>query len=122
GVWLGQVVVVVLAVLVVATEYGDRLIHTTLTAVPRRMHVLAAKATVAAGGALGTGVLGVLGSVLVARIILPRNGFSRANGYPPLSLADGPTLRAAVGTVLYLMLVGLLALGVAAVVRDAASS
>lgn len=122
GVWLGQVVVVVLGVLVVAPEYGDRLIQTTLAAVPRRTEVLAAKAAVVAGGTLGTGLLGVLGSILVARIILPRNGFSRVNGYPPLSLADGATLRAATGTVLYLLLIGLLALGVAAVVRDAASS
>ena len=35
---------------------------------------------------------------------------------PPLSLTDGPTLRAAAGSVLYLVLIALLSLGVAAAV------
>jgi ABC-2 type transport system permease protein len=39
-----------------------------------------------------------------------------------LSLANGPDLRAAVGSVLYLALVALLALGVATAVRDSAVS
>jgi hypothetical protein len=72
------------------------LIHTTLAAMPRRSVVLAAKA--------------VLGSLLAGRLILPGNGFTVAHGYPPLSLADGPTLRAATGSVLYLALVALLSL------------
>ncbi len=62
------------------------------------------------------------GSVVAARNILPGNGFTAANGYPPLSLADGPTLQAAGGTVLYLGLIALLSLGVAAIVRDSAGS
>jgi ABC-2 type transport system permease protein len=39
-----------------------------------------------------------------------------------LSLLDGPTLRAAGGTVLYLALIGLLAVGIAAVTRDSAAA
>jgi ABC-2 type transport system permease protein len=39
-----------------------------------------------------------------------------------VSLADGPTLRAAAGTVLYLALVALLSLGVATIVRDTAGA
>ncbi len=39
-----------------------------------------------------------------------------------LSLADGPVLRAACGSVLYLGLIGLLSLGVAAAVRDTAAA
>ena len=37
-----------------------------------------------------------------------------------LSLADGPVLRAAAGSVLYLALIALLSLGIATVVRDSA--
>jgi ABC-2 type transport system permease protein len=53
---------------------------------------------------------------------LPANGFTEANGYPPLSVGDGPTLRAAVGTVLYLGLIALFSLGVGALIRDTAVS
>jgi ABC-2 type transport system permease protein len=66
--------------------------------------------------------VGVAGSLAAARAILPGNGFTVANGYRPLSLADEPTLRASAGTVLYLALVALLALGIAAAVRDTAGA
>lgn len=39
-----------------------------------------------------------------------------------MTLADGPTLRATVGSILYLTLIALLSLGVATVVRDSATS
>jgi ABC-2 type transport system permease protein len=79
-------------------------------------------ATAVATTALLAGVLGVLGSLVAGRAILPGNGFTRANGYEPLSLADGPTLRAVGGTVLYLALVALLSLGVATAVRGTAGA
>jgi ABC-2 type transport system permease protein len=53
-------------------------------------------------------------------VILPGHGFTPANGYPLLSLSDGPVLRAAAGSVLYLALIALLALGAATAVRDSA--
>jgi ABC-2 type transport system permease protein len=118
GVYTGQVAVVVLAVLAVTAEYGTRTIQVTLAANPRRGTVYAAKAALVTALGLGVGLLGVAGSLLAARGILPGNGFTDANGYPALSLADGPTLRAAAGTVLYLALVALLSLGVGTVVRD----
>jgi ABC-2 type transport system permease protein len=58
--------------------------------------------------------------VLAGRLILPGHGFTAAHGYPPLSLGDGPVLRAAAGSVLYLALIALLSLGVATAVRDTA--
>ncbi|HWM06251.1 MAG TPA: ABC transporter permease subunit [Actinophytocola sp.] len=122
GVWLGQVAVVVLAVGMIGGEYGTGLIRATLAATPRRHTVLAAKAAVLAATVAAAGALGVLGALLAGRFILPRNGFNAANGYPPLSLADPATLRAAAGTVLYLVLVGLLALGLATLVRDTAAA
>jgi ABC-2 type transport system permease protein len=51
-----------------------------------------------------------------------RHGFTPAHGYPLLSLADGPVLRAAAGSVLYLALVALLSLGVATAMRDSAAA
>jgi ABC-2 type transport system permease protein len=120
GIDLGQAVVAVLAVLVIGGEYGTGMIRVTLAAIPRRATMLAAKATVLATLVLVTGIVAVLVSVLAGRLILPGHGFTPAHGYAPLSLGDGAVLRAATGSVLYLVLVALLALGVATVITDSA--
>jgi ABC-2 type transport system permease protein len=120
GVQAAQVLVAVVAVLAVSGEYSQGMIRVTLAAMPRRLTVLAAKSALVAGLVLATGAVGVLASVLAGRLILPGRGFTAAHGYPPLSLADGPVLRAACGSVLYLALIALLSLGVAAAVREAA--
>jgi len=120
GIELGQVIVAVLAVLVISGEYGTGMIRVTLTAIPCRTAVLAAKAAVVTGQALAAGTIAVLGSVLAGRLILPGRGFTRTHGYALLSLGDGPVLRAAAGSVLYLALIALLSLGAATIVRDSA--
>jgi ABC-2 type transport system permease protein len=120
GVVLGQAIVASLAVLAISGEYSTGMIRITLAATPRRSVVVAAKAVMVGAVTLVAGIIAVLGSLLAGRLIMPGNGFTVANGYVPLSLADGPTLRAAVGSVLYLVLVALLSLGVATVVRDSA--
>jgi ABC-2 type transport system permease protein len=122
GVQLGQALVAILGVLLVSGEYGSGMIRTTLTAMPRRAAVLAAKAAVLIGLTIAVGAVAVLGSLLAARLILPGNGFTAAHGHPSLSLADGPTLRAATGSILYLSLIGLFSLGIGVAVRDAAAA
>jgi ABC-2 type transport system permease protein len=120
GIYLSQAVVAILAVLVISGEYSTGLIQVTLTAMPRRTMVLAAKAAAVTGVVLAAGVLAVAAAVLAGRLILP--GYARAagHGFPPLSLADGTVLRATAGSVLYLALIALFSLGVAAAVRDSA--
>jgi ABC-2 type transport system permease protein len=93
GIYLGQAVIAVLAVQAVGGEYGTGMIRVTLAAMPRRTAVLAAKATVVSVIALAAGTVAVLAS-----------------------------LRAAVGSVLYLALIALLSLGVATAVRDSAAA
>ena len=122
GIQLGQAVVAILAVLAISNEYSTGMIRVTFTAMPRRPAVLAAKAAILTGLVLAAGIIAVLGSVLAGRLILPGNGLTAAHGYPPLSLGDGPTLRAAAGSVLYLALIALLSLGTATVVRDSAAA
>lgn len=122
GVWLGQVVVSVLAVLAMTNEYATRLIQSTLAMVPSRGQVLAAKAVTVTAMVTCAASLSVAGSLIAGRAILPSHGFTTANGYPPLSLADGPTLRAGVGTVLYLVLIGLFSLSIGAIIRDTAAA
>jgi ABC-2 type transport system permease protein len=120
GVYLGQAVIAVLGVTVIGAEYATGMIRVTLAAVPARLTVLLAKTVIVAGCALAAGAAAVLGSVLAGRLILPGRGLTAANGYAPLSLAGGADLRAAAGTVLYLTLIALLALGVTTAVRDSA--
>jgi ABC-2 type transport system permease protein len=120
GVQAGQAIVAVIAVLAISGEYSTGMIHITLTATPRRLTVLAAKAALITGLVLAAASVGVLASVLAGRLILPGHGFTAAHGYPPLSLGHGPVLRAACGSVLYLALIALLSLGVATAVRESA--
>jgi ABC-2 type transport system permease protein len=122
GVQLGQALIVILAVQVISGEYSSGMIRTTLAAVPHRATVLTAKALTLAGVVAAAGTVAVLGSLLAGRLILPDDGFTADHGFPALSLADMPTLRAAIGSILYLVLIALLSLGVAAVVRDSATS
>lgn len=119
GVDLGQAVAAIIAILAVTGEYGTGMIRVTLAAVPRRGIVLAAKAAIVTGLVLGAGMVAVLASMLAGRLILPGRGLTPAHGYPPLGLT-GPDLRAAAGSVLYLVLVALLALGLAVAIRDSA--
>jgi ABC-2 type transport system permease protein len=120
GIYLGQAVVAILAVLMISDEYRTGLIATTLAAIPRRAAVLAAKAVVVTGLVLAAGIAAVLGSLLAGRLILPGHGFTAAHGIAALSLGYGPVLRATAGSVLYLALIALLSLGIATLVRDSA--
>jgi ABC-2 type transport system permease protein len=127
GVQAGQAIVAIIAVLAVSNEYSTGMIRITLTAMPRRLTVLAAKAALITGLVLAAAAVAVLASVLAGRLILPGHGFTAAHGYPlppaspaPLSLSSGPVLRAACGSVLYLALIALFTLGVATAVRETA--
>jgi ABC-2 type transport system permease protein len=122
GVYLGQAVVAILAVLMISGEYSTGMIRVTLAAMPGRATVLAAKAAILTGLVLAAGAVAVLGCVLAGHIILPGHGIGPSHGYPSLSLGDGPVLRATAGSVLYLALVALLSLGIAAAVRDSGTA
>jgi ABC-2 type transport system permease protein len=122
GIYLGQAIVVVLAVTALSGEYGTGMIRVTFAAMPGRAVVLAAKAAVIAALVLAAGTVAVLGSVLAGRLILPSHGFAARHGYLLPSLAEGPVLRASIGSVLYLGLIALLSLGIAAAVRDTAAA
>jgi ABC-2 type transport system permease protein len=122
GVKFGQLAIVVLAVLAVSGEYSTGTIHATLAANPRRWMVLASKFAVTMATALGAGAVAVGGSLLVSRFLLPGNGFTATNGYATLSLGNDLTMRAALGSVLYLGLIALLSASIAVIVRDTAAA
>ena len=85
GVYLGQVVVAVVAVLAISGEYSSGMIRTTLAAMPRRTTVLAAKAALVTGLTLAAGTL-------------RRPGIAAGRAAHPARpwLHRGPRLRAAV--------------------------
>jgi ABC-2 type transport system permease protein len=111
GIYLGQAVVAVAGVLAIGNEYSTGMIRLSLTAVPRRLTLLA-------GPMLIASLLAVAASAVIGWLILPGRGFTPGHGYA--SLTAGADLRAVVGAVLYLTLIALLSLGVAAAVRDSA--
>jgi ABC-2 type transport system permease protein len=122
GIDLGQAVIAVLAVVTISEEYATGMIHATLAAVPHRLVLLGAKAANLAGLAFLAGLLAVAGCLLVGRLLLPAAGLDPAHGYALVSFGQGRTLRAAAGSVVYLVLIALLSLGVATIVRDSAVS
>jgi ABC-2 type transport system permease protein len=116
GVRLGQVAVVVLAVMAVTAEYATGTIQPTLAAVPRRMSVVLGKVVTLVALALLAGAVAVAGSVAVARSALPHTG------YPQLSLSDHLLQRAALGTTIYLGLIAALGVGLGLLLRDTAGA
>jgi ABC-2 type transport system permease protein len=120
GVYLSQAVAAVAGVLAIGNEYSTGMIKLSLTAMPRRLTWLFAKAAVLTGPVLAASALAVAGSALAGRLILPGHGFTPADGYA--SLTSATDVRAAAGAVLYLTLIALLSLGVAAAVRDSAAA
>jgi ABC-2 type transport system permease protein len=110
GVYLGQAVAALAGVLAVGGEFGTGMIRVSLAAVPRRGRLLSAKALVLAGTVLPASALAVGACALAGLLTLGR------------SLTGFAMLRASCCAVLYLTLVALLALGVTAVVREAAAA
>jgi ABC-2 type transport system permease protein len=122
GIDLGQAVIAVLAVLAISEEYGSGMIRVSLSAVPRRLVLLSAKGANVAGLAFVAGLLAVVGCLVVGRLMLPADGLSPAYGYALVSISHGPTLRAALGSVIYLVFIALFSLGIATAIRDTAVS
>jgi ABC-2 type transport system permease protein len=119
GVYLGQAVAALAGVLAIGNEYGTGMIRVTLTAMPRRLSVLAAKALVLAGLVLAASALAVGASMLAGSLILPGHGFTSARGF---DLVSAGAWQASFRTTLYLALVAVISLGVTAVVRDSAAA
>jgi ABC-2 type transport system permease protein len=120
GIYPGQAAAAVAGVLAIGNEYSTGMIKLSLTAMPRRLTWLFAKAAVLAAPVLAAAALAVAGAALAGRLILPGHGFTLAHGYA--SLTSATDFRAAAGAVLYLTLIALFSLGLAAAVRDSAAA
>jgi ABC-type transport system involved in multi-copper enzyme maturation permease subunit len=104
-------VVIVLAAVFITSEYRRGLIHTTLTASPRRGELLAAKAVVAGSLAFTSGALATALAEVITRHVFAANG----NYLFPQS---GPaTARITIGTGLFLALAAALVVALATMLR-----
>jgi hypothetical protein len=116
GLHLSQVAVGVLGVLVITSEYGSGMIRATLAAVPRRRLLLAAKTAVFAVTALAAAIASCFAAYFAFQTFLPAGDAMRT------SLSDPGVLRAVTGAGLYLTVLGLLGLGLGAVIRSSAGA
>ena len=101
----------VLGVFAVTSEYSSGMILSTLTAVPRRTPVIVAKAIVTAVVAAITALVLVLGGLALAIAFLPQAAEQ---------LGSATVISGGLGTLAYLVLITLLAFGIAAMLRSTA--
>jgi ABC-type transport system involved in multi-copper enzyme maturation permease subunit len=113
GSFLAQLAIAVLGVLVITNEYGSGMIRATFAAVPQRLTVLAAKATVFTAVTLVVSTAACLVAFFVGQAILSTKGIGIGLGAPG-------ALRTVIGTGLYLAVLGLLALSLGTIIRRTA--
>ncbi|WP_329035856.1 ABC transporter permease [Streptomyces sp. NBC_01725] len=111
GALLGSICVITLGVLTIASEYGTGMIRTTLTACPSRARVLAAKSLVF--------FLLVLTITTVTAVLVGGIQVAVLDGRAP---TGQEWLQATLGVGLYLALLGLMSLGVGALIRHSAGA
>ena len=113
GLIIGQLVVAVLGVLTITSEFSSGLIRATFAAAPRRPLVLAAKAAVFGGAALIAGEVLAFISFFAGEAVLH-------GGAPHVTLATPGVLRAVLMAGAYVCLCGLFGLGLGAIIRRTA--
>jgi hypothetical protein len=114
GVNVAQLAIAVLGVLLISAEYSTGSIRSTLTAVPKRLPVLWAKLLDYAVVTIVLMVPAVLVSFFASQAILDRHHILQ------ISFSQSGVARAVLGGALYVMLVGIFALAIGAIVRNTA--
>ncbi len=114
GVNLSQLAIAVLGVLVITGEYSTGMIRSTFIAVPKRLPVLWAKTGVYALVVAALMVPSVLAGYFASQAILNRHDILQ------VSLTHHGVARAVLGGALFLVLVGVFALAIGALVRNTA--
>ncbi|GAA3787570.1 ABC transporter permease subunit [Streptomyces chiangmaiensis] len=113
GLYLAQLAVGVLGVLVVSGEYATGMIRSSLSAVPRRLPVLWAKALVYAAVAWALMTVASLAAFLAGQAAL-------SGRHLGTTLDEPGVLRAVLGAGLYLTVVGLIGVAFGALIRNTA--
>ncbi len=115
GLLFAQLAIGILGVLIVSAEYSTGTIRATFAAVPRRPMVLVAKVALFAVVAFAVGEIVSFVAFVLGQHILSGKA-------PTASLSDPTVLWAVISAGLYLTALGLLALGLAAIIRHTAAA
>ena len=139
---LGQLIIAVLGVLVITSEYSTGMIRTSLTAMPRRGTVYAAKLIVFTTVTLVVSLITSFVSFFVGQAAMSGSGVTAslfhsvtipANGVqngPPnnvtfsgtIVISPGTVLTAILGTALFVTVVALIAFGLGSIIRHTAGA
>jgi ABC-2 type transport system permease protein len=113
---VAQLIIGVLGILIVTSEYATGLMQTSLNATPRRHRLLAAKVLVATSVAVVAGQALMFASFFLGQAILA------AQDVPNASLGDPGVLSAVTGGGAYLSAIALLAIGLGTIMRATAGA
>jgi ABC-type transport system involved in multi-copper enzyme maturation permease subunit len=114
GLGLGQFAICVLGVIVISSEYSTGAIRASLLAVPHRIPMLAAKATV-------WGLLDLVVSAITVFVVFFITT-TILHSHVPISLSSPGVARAVVGGILYLTVLGLFSLAIGGLIRHTAGA
>jgi ABC-2 type transport system permease protein len=117
GLALGQLVVEILGVLAVTSEYASGTIQVSLMAVPRRTRYLLAKLLVITVVCFLLGEAVAFGSFGIGQAIL----HARSGHWESASFSEPQVLRAVIGAGLYLTLLGMVGAGLGFLLRSSAA-
>jgi len=113
GLYIGQLIIGVLGVLVISSEYSTGMIRTTLTTNPHRGVMIAAKGVVFAAVALVTSLVTAFAAFFVGQALMSSDHISTTIGSPDV-------LRAVIGGALFLTACGVLSFGLGLLLRHSA--
>jgi ABC-2 type transport system permease protein len=113
GVNLGQLVIAVLGALVITGEYGTGMIRSTLTAVPKRLPALYAKAIIFGVSTFIVAIVSMGVTALVTAPLLSNAGIHA-------DLGDSRVFLPILGGAVYLALLGILSLALGTIIRSSA--
>jgi ABC-type transport system involved in multi-copper enzyme maturation permease subunit len=113
GLYIGQLIIGVLGVLVISSEYSTGMIRTTLTTNPHRGVMIAAKGVVFSLVALVTSLITSFTAFFLGQALMSSHHISTTIGSPGV-------LRAVIGGALFLAACGVLAFGLGLLLRHSA--
>jgi ABC-2 type transport system permease protein len=113
GYHMAQLAIGVLGVMVISGEYSTGMIRSTFMAVPRRLPVLWAKLGVFSAVTFALMLASTLVSFFAVQAIATQHNVQH-------SIGDPHALRAVVGTALFLTVLGILSVGIGALIRNTA--
>jgi ABC-2 type transport system permease protein len=114
GLYIGQLIIAVLGVMVISSEYGTGMIRTTLTTNPHRGMMIAAKGVVFTLVALVTSLVTAFTAFFLGQALMSSDHINTTIGSPNV-------LRAVIGGALFLTACGVLAFGLGLLLRHTAA-